>query len=77
MMNRRKFLQFAAAGVALSAVDKTALAGIPEPVMMGNTDTQPLLMPNTGRPYQPVANAKWLEFALAHEQECQRVSFGG
>ncbi|MDE0926765.1 MAG: copper oxidase [Methylophilaceae bacterium] len=55
MMNRRKFLQFAAAGVALSAVDKTLLAGIPEPVMMGNADTQPLLMPNTGRPYQPVA----------------------
>ena len=55
MMNRRKFLQFVAAGVALSAVDKTTLAGIPEPVMMGNADTQPLLMPNTGRPYQPVA----------------------
>jgi len=55
MMNRRKFLQLAAAGVALSAVDKTALAGIPEPVMMGNADTQPLLIPNTGRPYQPVA----------------------
>ena len=45
MMNRRKFLQLAAAGVALSAVDKTALAGIPEPVMMGNADTQPLLIP--------------------------------
>ena len=39
MMNRRKLLQFVAAGVALSAVDKTTLAGIPEPVMMGNADT--------------------------------------
>ena len=55
MMNRRKFLQLAAAGVALSAVDKAALAGIPEPVMMEDANTQPLLIPSSGRPYQPVA----------------------
>jgi FtsP/CotA-like multicopper oxidase with cupredoxin domain len=54
-MNRRKFIQLAAAGVALSAVDKSALANIPEPVMMENANTQPLLVPNNGRPYQPVA----------------------
>jgi manganese oxidase len=55
MLNRRQFLQMATAGVALSAVSKTALAGIPEPIMMDDNATQPLLMPNTGRPYQPVA----------------------
>lgn len=55
MLNRRQFLQMATAGVALSAVSKTALAGIPEPIMMDDAATQPLLMPNTGRPYQPVA----------------------
>jgi FtsP/CotA-like multicopper oxidase with cupredoxin domain len=54
-MNRRKFIQLAAAGVALSAVDKSALANIPELVMMENANTQPLLVPNNGRPYQPVA----------------------
>jgi manganese oxidase len=55
MMNRRKFLQLATAGIALSAVDKSALAGIPDIVIMKDVNTQPLLMPNTGRPYQPVA----------------------
>lgn len=54
-MDRRKFLQMGVAGVAMSAVSKVALAAIPEPTMMDNAMTQPLLMPNTGRPYQPVA----------------------
>lgn len=53
-MNRRQFLQMGAAGVAVNAVSTVALATIPEPVMMESADTQPLLMPNTGRPYQPV-----------------------
>ncbi len=53
-MDRRKFLQMGAAGVAMSAVSKVALAAIPEPVMMDNADTQPLLTPSTGRPYHPV-----------------------
>ncbi|MDX1913948.1 MAG: copper oxidase [Methylophilus sp.] len=55
MMNRRQFLQLSTAGIALSAVNKAALAGIPEPVMMDSASTKPLLMPSTGRPYQPVA----------------------
>lgn len=54
-MNRRQFLQMGAATAAMSAVSKVALAAIPEPVMMESAMTQPLLMPNTGRPYQPVA----------------------
>jgi manganese oxidase len=54
-MNRRQFLQMGAATAAVSAVSKVALAAIPEPVMMESAMTQPLLMPNSGRPYQPVA----------------------
>ena len=55
MLDRRQFLKLSAGGIALSAVSKVALAGIPEPVLMINPSTQPLLIPNTGRPYQPVA----------------------
>lgn len=53
-MNRRQFIQLGSAGLAASAVSKVAMAAIPEPVMMDNAMTQPLLTPNTGRPYQPV-----------------------
>ena len=55
MLDRRQFLKLSAGGIALSAVNKVALAGIPEPVLMDKPTTQPLLIPNTGRPYQPVA----------------------
>jgi FtsP/CotA-like multicopper oxidase with cupredoxin domain len=54
-MNRRQFLQMGAVTAAVSAVSKVALAAIPEPVIMESVMTQPLLIPNTGRPYQPVA----------------------
>lgn len=53
-MNRRQFIQLSSAGVALSAVDRTSLAGIPELVTTEHAETQPLLIPKTGRPYQPV-----------------------
>ncbi len=53
-MNRRQFIQLSSAGVALSAVNKAALAGIPELVTAEHAQTQPLLIPKTGRPYQPV-----------------------
>lgn len=55
MLNRRQFLQLSGAGLALSAVGKSALAGTPELITMDNAATQPLLQPATGRPYQPVA----------------------
>lgn len=55
MLNRRQFLQLSGAGLALSAVGKSALAGIPELITMDNATTQPLLQAATGRPYQPVA----------------------
>lgn len=54
-MNRRHFLQAGSAGLLASAVSKVTLAAIPEPVIMDSAMTQPLLTPNTGRPYSPVA----------------------
>jgi manganese oxidase len=54
MMNRRNFLNLAGAAVVLSAVSKAAMARLPELVSTDKPDTQPLLIPNTGRPYLPV-----------------------
>ena len=48
-MNRRNFLNMAGAAVAMSAVSKVALARLPEIVSADKADTQPLLIPNTGR----------------------------
>lgn len=55
MLSRRNFLQLSGAAIAMSAVSKASLAGIPELVSVDNANTQPLLMPETGRPYHPVA----------------------
>ena len=57
MTSRRDF--FKAAGIAGGAVTaatvgKFALAGLPEPVIQSKPDTMPPLVPNTGRPYNPV-----------------------
>ena len=54
MMNRRNFLNMAGVAVAMSAVSKGAMARLPEVVSVDKPDTQPLLIPNTGRPYMPV-----------------------
>ena len=58
MTNRRNFCKnfigLAGAAVAMSAVSKVAMARLPEIVSVDKPDTQPLLIPNTGRPYQPV-----------------------
>ena len=54
MMNRRNFISMAGAAVAMSAVSKITMARLPEIVSADKPDTQPLLIPNTGRPYQPV-----------------------
>ncbi|MGE0797693.1 MAG: multicopper oxidase family protein [Lautropia sp.] len=64
-MDRRRF--FAGAGTAAataglatvaavtaSAVNRVALAALPEPVMQTGADTAPPLEPPTGRPYDPV-----------------------
>jgi manganese oxidase len=55
--SRRNFLGGAgmiAAAVTATSVSKVALAAIPEPVMQTKPDTMPPLVPQTGRPYNPV-----------------------
>ena len=55
--SRRNFLGGAgmiAAAVTATAVSKVALAAIPEPMMQTKPDTMPPLIPQTGRPYNPV-----------------------
>ncbi|PUE23218.1 copper oxidase [Limnohabitans sp. JirII-29] len=57
MTSRREFFKFAGiAGGAASAaaVGRYALAGVPEAVIQTQPDTMPALVPNTGRPYNPV-----------------------
>jgi FtsP/CotA-like multicopper oxidase with cupredoxin domain len=55
--NRRRFmLGTAGASVAMAAasVSKVAMAALPEPVIQTKPDTMGPLVPNTGRPYNPV-----------------------
>ena len=52
--SRRQFFAGAAASVAGLAVARSALAGLPEPVIQTSVLTAPPLMPTTGRPYNPV-----------------------
>ena len=58
MMNhsnsRRRFFAGAFAGAAGLAVSRSALAGLPEPVIQSSAATAAPLIPNTGRPYNPV-----------------------
>ncbi len=57
MFSRRSFLGragVAAAAVGVSAVSKVAMAALPEPVIQTKPSTMPPLVPNSGRPYNPV-----------------------
>ena len=54
MNNRRQFFAGAAATMAGLSVARSALAALPEPVIQTSVDTAPPLVPNTGRPYNPV-----------------------
>ncbi len=54
LTSRRHFFAGAAASVAGMAVARSALAGLPEPVLQTSSHTAPPLVPNTGRPYHPV-----------------------
>ncbi len=57
MVSRRSFLNGAGAitaAVSTAAVSKVALAALPEPVIQTTPDTMAPLVPNTGRPYNPV-----------------------
>jgi FtsP/CotA-like multicopper oxidase with cupredoxin domain len=57
MVSRRNFIGGAGAvtaAVSAAAVSKVAMAALPEPVIQTKPDTMPPLVPNTGRPYNPV-----------------------
>ena len=57
MFSRRKMLGGAGAitaAAAAASVSKVAMAALPEPVMQTKPDTMPPLVPQTGRPYNPV-----------------------
>ena len=57
-MKRRNFFSGAAAtalgAVAATSVSRVAMAALPEPVLQGSPNTMPPLVPNSGRPYNPV-----------------------
>lgn len=54
MVSRRDFILSAGAAIAASSVSTTAMAALPELVTMDKPDTQPPLIPGSGRPYNPV-----------------------
>ena len=57
MFSRRSFFRGAGAitaAAAAASVSRVAMAALPEPVMQTRPDTMPPLVPNTGRPYNPV-----------------------
>ena len=57
MFSRRTFFRGASAitvAAAAASVSRVAMAALPEPVMQSKPDTMPPLVPNTGRPYNPV-----------------------
>jgi len=57
MNSRRAFFKGAGAvgaAVVATAVSKVAMAALPEPVIQTKPDTMPPLVPNSGRPYNPV-----------------------
>ena len=57
MFNRRKFfsaLGMAGGAVAAASVSRVAMAALPEPVIQTRPDTMPPLVPQNGRPYNPV-----------------------
>ena len=57
MTSRRDFFQvagLAGGAIAAAAVSRVAMAALPEPVIQTKPDTMAPLVPNTGRPYNPV-----------------------
>jgi len=57
MTSRRNFFQaagLAGGAIAAAAVSRVAMAALPEPVIQTKPDTMAPLVPNTGRPYNPV-----------------------
>ena len=87
MNSRRHFLAGLATTVAGLTVSRSALAGLPEPVIKTSADTSPPLAPTTGQPYNPVVTLNgWTlpwrmnkgvkEFHLVAEPVVREVSPG-
>ena len=56
MQSRRNFFRTAgAAALGVAAVSRVGAASLPEAPTQGSPDMQPLLVPESGRPYHPVA----------------------
>ena len=56
MQSRRNFFRTAgAAALGVAAVSRVGAASLPEAPTQGSPDMQPLLVPESGRPYNPVA----------------------
>ena len=54
MISRRSFIRGAGLALAAGAVNRAALAALPEAVTQESPKTQPPLAPSNGRPYNPV-----------------------
>jgi manganese oxidase len=90
MNHRRDFLKLASiagGAVAAATVSKVTMAALPEPVIQTTANTMPPLVPNTGRPYNPVVtlngwtlpwrmNAGVKEFHLIAEPVVREMSPG-
>jgi len=84
--SRRTFFG-AAAAVSAASVSRVSMAALPEPALQTSADTQPPLVPNTGRPYNPVVTLNgWTlpwrmnqgvkEFHLVAEQVVREMAPG-
>ena len=88
MTNRRNFLRASAAGFfGAAVVSKVGAASLPEAPLRDKPDMAPPLIPNTGRPYYPVAtlngwslpwrmNNGWKEFHLVAEPVRRQLAPG-
>lgn len=54
MNSRRQFFAMAGGAIAAASVSRVAMAALPEPVSQTSADTMPPLIPETGRPFNPV-----------------------
>lgn len=88
MTNRRHFLQSAAAGlIGAATVSRAGAASLPEAPTQSSPDMQPPLLPQSGRPYNPVVTLNgwtlpwrmkngWKEFHLVAEPVVREIAPG-
>ncbi|QDO98666.1 copper oxidase [Ferrovibrio terrae] len=87
MLSRRTLFAAAASGIAATAVSRTALANLPDPVYSPGPKTAPPPQPSSGRPFNPVVtlngwsapwrmNGDWKEFHLVAEPVVRELAPG-